>query len=262
MKLVCALLLGVALGACSLSPLGRRQLKLYPETEMARMGLASFATMKRQVPQSTDARAIGYVRCVAVAVLAGVPGTAPAQWEVVVFEDETANAFALPGGRIGVHTGLLKVATSQDQLAAVLGHEVAHVTAGHANERISQLSLAQAGLTIAQVAAGPPSASQQQLFGLLGMGAQLGILLPYSRQHETEADLVGLDYMAAAGFDPRRSVDLWRNMSRAGGQQPPEFLSTHPSHGRRIQDLENRMPSAMRLYESARQAGRRPACAP
>jgi predicted Zn-dependent protease len=261
MKLASVLLLAVTLAACTTSPLGRRQLKLFPESEMARMGLASFASIKKQVPQSSDVRTIDYVGCVATAVLAAVPGTMPSQWEVVVFEDKTANAFALPGGRIGVHTGLLAVATSQDQLAAVIGHEVAHVIAGHANERISQASLTQAGLTIAQVAAGPPSASQRQIFGLLGMGAQLGILLPYSRQHETEADLVGLDYMARAGFDPRESVALWRNMSRAGGgQQPPEFMSTHPSHATRTQGLETRMPSAMRLYEAARQAGRRPNC--
>ncbi len=260
MKLAYILLVTLAVVACATSPLGRRQLKLFSEIDMARMGLASFDTIKRQVPQSTDHRTVGYVGCVATAVLGAVPGMAQRQWEVVVFEDTTANAFALPGGRIGVHTGLLEIATSQGQLAAVLGHEVAHVLAGHSNERLSQAFVAQTGLSLAQAAANPSSPIQRQVIGLLGTGTYLGILLPYNRQQETEADLVGLDYMAHAGFDPRQSVELWRAMSRQGGQQPPEFLSTHPSSSTRIRDLEARIPSAMRLYESARQAGRQPNC--
>ena len=258
------LLAAFVVAACTTSPLGRRQLKLYSEAELARSGAAAFEQMKKKVPQSSDRRTNRYVRCVADAVLSSVPGAIPEHWEVVVFEDDSANAFALPGGRIGVHTGLLEVATTQDQLASVLGHEVAHVLAGHANERVSQATLAETGLAVAQVAAGHPSPAQQQLFGLLGVGAQLGILLPYSRSHETEADLIGLDLMADAGFDPRQSVTLWENMSRqaakAGSGQPPEFLSTHPAHGTRIHDLEARMPSAMQRYEAVRAAGRTPAC--
>jgi predicted Zn-dependent protease len=177
-----------------------------------------------------------------------------------VFEDDTANAFALPGGKIGVHTGLLEVAKTQDQLAAVLGHEVSHVLAGHSNERVSAEFAAQAGMAALQAVADASNPMHGRALALLGTGAQVGILLPYSRAHESEADLMGLDLMARAGFDPRQSIALWRNMASAGGGQPPEFLSTHPSHQTRIRDLEARIPQALPLQEQARARGRRPAC--
>jgi len=255
-----SLVIALVFTACATSPLGRSQLKLFPDGQMDQMGLATFDQMKRQIPQSKDRRTTNYVGCVAAAIVAELPPVQARDWQVVVFEDPSANAFALPGRRIGVHTGLLKVATNQDQLAAVIGHEIAHVIAGHANERISQAFATQTGLQLAQVAAGAASPAQQQLIGLLGAGAQYGIILPYSRTHETEADLVGLDLMAHAGFDPAASVRLWTNMSGQGSQQPPEILSTHPSHGRRIRDLEQRVPAARKLYTAARQAGKKPAC--
>jgi predicted Zn-dependent protease len=248
--------------ACATSPLGRSQLKLFPEAQIAQMGIASFDRMKAEVPQSHDPRTVGYTRCVAAALVRELPPGQAGDWQVVVFENRSVNAFALPGRRIGVHTGMLRVATTQDQLAAVIGHEIAHVIAGHANERISQAYATQTGLQLAQVAAGAASPMQQQLVGLLGIGAQYGIILPFSRTQETEADLVGVDLMARAGFDPKASVQLWKSMSAQGGQQPPEILSTHPSHSRRIHDLEARIPLAERLLAGARQAGRRPACHP
>jgi predicted Zn-dependent protease len=132
--------------------------------------------------------------------------------------------------------------------------------AGHSNERVSQAFATQSGLQLAQALSGAASPTQQQLIGLLGVGAEYGILLPYSRAHETEADLLGLDLMARAGFDPEESVQLWMNMSAGNRGQPPEFLSTHPSHESRMRELRNRMPSAAKLYESARASGKRPAC--
>jgi predicted Zn-dependent protease len=255
---ICLALL--ALASCTTSPLGRRQLKLFPEAQMAQMGLAAFDKMKQEVPRSRDARTNAFVACVATAIVGELAGPARNDWQVVVFEDTSANAFALPGKRIGVHTGLLAVAKNQHQLAAVLGHEVGHVVAGHSNERVSQAFATQSGLQLAQVLSGAASPTQQQLIGLLGVGAQYGILLPYSRAHETEADLLGLDLMARAGFDPQESVQLWMNMSAGSRGQPPEFLSTHPSHESRMRELRNRMPSAAKLYESARATGKRPAC--
>jgi predicted Zn-dependent protease len=256
----CAALAALALAACATSPLGRTQLKLFPEGQLAQMGVATFDKMQREMPVSSDAATNAYVRCVARAILDELPpGQTTTSWKVVVFEDRSANAFALPGGRIGVNTGLLDVATNQHQLAAVLGHEVAHVVAGHANERVSQAFATQTGLQAVSIAAGAASPQQRQLIGLLGAGAQIGILLPYSRTHETEADLVGLDLMARAGFDPRQSVALWVQMGKAG-RQPPEFLSTHPSSTTRISKLEQRMPSAKRLHDAARAAGKRPHC--
>jgi predicted Zn-dependent protease len=228
---------------------------------MASMGVAAYDKMKTEMPQSSDGGANRYVRCVAAAITAEIEGEhAQTRWEVTVFEESSANAFALPGGKIGVHTGLLGVARGQDQLATVLGHEVAHVLANHSNERVSTSFATQMGLDLVQTLSGAASPTQQQLLGLLGVGAQVGILLPYSRVQESEADLLGLDLMGRAGFDPSQSVELWKNMARAGGGQPPEFLSTHPSHDTRIQDLEARIPSATRLRDAARTQGKRPSC--
>jgi len=250
-----------ALLACATSPTGRSQLRLFPETEMAKMGVAAFDQMKNEMKVSSDERAQRYVRCVADAITAELSGPyAQTRWEVTVFDEPTPNAFALPGGKIGVHTGLLEVADDQHQLATVLGHEVAHVLAGHGNERVSTAYAAQAGLSLVEVLSGASSPMQQQLLGLLGVGAQVGVLLPFSRAQETEADRLGLDLMAKAGFDPRQSIALWQNMGRAGNGQPPEFLSTHPSHGARIQDLEARLPGALELQRAAAAQGRSPRC--
>jgi predicted Zn-dependent protease len=249
------------LSGCATSPLGRQQVKLHSRGEMERMGITSFRQIKGDSRPSNDRAATTYVACVAYKIIAAMEGQHPNAWEIVLFDDDTANAFALPGRKIGVNTGLLEVATNQDQLATVLGHEVGHVIAGHSNERISQASIAQAGMVLAQVAgqAQGMTVEQQQLFGLLGLGVQVGVMLPFSRVHESEADLIGLDLMAKAGFEPAESVTLWQNMGRSGGS-PPELLSTHPSHRTRIRDLRNRMPDAERLRDVARAGGAVPLC--
>jgi predicted Zn-dependent protease len=257
--IVAGLALGIA--ACATSPLGRSQLNLFSDAQMDRLGATAYAEIRQSTPVSRDRRARRFVRCVSEAVtdVAGSPGE---RWQVTLFEDPSANAFALPGGKIGVNTGLLEVARNQDQLATVIGHEVAHVIARHGAERMSQEFATKAGLDLARALSGAPSPTRNAIFGALGVGAKFGILLPYSRTQESEADLLGLDLMAKAGFDPRESVELWQNMERAGGRARPEFLSTHPSSGTRIADLQARIPQAMRLYQQARQAGRRPRCAP
>jgi len=244
------------------SPLGRTQLRLFPADEMDKMGATAYQQMKDEMPQSTNQAAIRYVNCVAKAVAREASGpAAPAGWEVTVFQEDSANAFALPGGKIGVHTGLLKVATDQGQLAAVIGHEISHVLAQHGNERASTTFVAQSGLQVIQSLSGPASPMRDQALAALGLGAQVGVLLPFSRAQEREADLLGLDLMASAGFDPRASVALWQNMQQAAGAgAPPELLSTHPSGASRIRELEARMPSAMAIYEKARAAGKRPSC--
>jgi predicted Zn-dependent protease len=261
-----AALLGLLVAlACAISPTGRRQLIMFSDAEMDSMGLAAYEQLKRETPLSRDASAAAYVRCVAGAVAreASGPG-ASSSWEVNLFEDATANAFALPGGKIGVNTGLLGVARSQDQLATVLGHEVGHVLARHGNERVSQNFAVQGGLFTAGALLGvlgdAGSANQQLLLGALGLGAQYGVLLPYSRVQESEADEIGLDLMARAGFDPRQSVELWKNMMRAGGARPPEFLSTHPDPENRIKRLYELMPGALETQSRARAAGRAPSC--
>jgi predicted Zn-dependent protease len=186
----------------------------------------------------------------------------PGNWEVNVFTDDSANAFALPGGKIGVNSGLLKVARSQDQLAAVIGHEIGHVMAQHSNERMSIQYATQTGMQMLQALSGEASAEKQQLFALLGLGSEVGIALPFSRKHEAEADLIGLQLMARAGFDPRQSVTLWQNMAAANGAGGLEFLSTHPANDTRINGLQANMSEALALYEQARNAGRIPRCQP
>jgi predicted Zn-dependent protease len=247
------------LAGCATSPTGRSQLMFMPESEMTQMGLQAFTNIKKETPVDRNATTNAYVQCVGQAITREV---GKGSWEIVVFEDKDANAFALPGNKIGVNTGLLKVAENQDQLATVLGHEVAHVLSHHANERVSQQFAVEQGVALAGALASPHSATGQSLMGLLGVGAQYGILMPYSRIQESEADQLGLDLMARAGFNPRESINLWKNMTRAGGSKPPEFLSTHPSDSSRITNLNAHMPVALRLQQRAIQLGKRPSCRP
>lgn len=247
------------LTACATSPLGRHQFLLLPEAEVDQMGATAYAQMKEQQPTVTSATTESrYVQCVADAITAVVNDGQT--WEVTVFKDDTANAFALPGGKIGVHTGLLTVAKNQGQLAAVLGHEVGHVIAHHSNERMSMQYATQTGSQLLAAIAGTESGTKQTLFALLGAGTEYGITLPFSRKHEAEADLIGLQLMAKAGFDPQQSVKLWENMNAAAGKSPPEFLSTHPSNQSRIRELQAHMPEANQLYQQAQSAGKRPNC--
>ncbi|MEW6296468.1 MAG: M48 family metallopeptidase [Thermodesulfobacteriota bacterium] len=256
------LVMVVCVVACTTSPLGRTQLKFFPPGEVVAMGAAAFDKIKAETPQSRDPRLNRYVRCVTQALTAELPGhRGQPDWEVVLFAEDAANAFALPGGKIGVYTGMLRVAENQDQLATVIAHEIAHILAEHPNERLSTVYATQVGLQqLVRIVSGAPSPGQQQLLALLGVGAQVGVVLPFSRAQEREADLLGVELMARAGFDPRQSLQLWQRMSQAGGPRPPEFLSTHPSSETRMADLEARLPAVLPLYEQARAQGRRPQC--
>ena len=247
------------IGACATSPLGRNQLILLPAAQMDQMGITAYQQMKSEQPLNQDGVTNNYVLCVANALLTSMDNN-PGNWEVNVFMDGSANAFALPGGKIGVNSGLLKVARSQDQLAAVIGHEIGHVIAQHSNERMSIQYATQTGMQMLQALSGEASPEKQQLFALLGLGSQVGIALPFSRKHEAEADLIGLQLMAKAGFDPRQSVTLWQNMAAANGSGGLEFLSTHPANDTRINGLQANMDEALALYEQARNAGRVPRC--
>lgn len=250
----------VLLFGCTTSPMGRNQLILFPASEMSQMGAAAFQEIQQGTPVSRDGRINAYVSCVSEHVIRALPNGDPAAWDIKVFEQDAANAFALPGKKIGVYTGLLDVAENQGQLATVIAHEVAHVQANHSNERVSTNFVTQSGMQLVQAAVGVDTPMKQQLFGLLGVGAQVGLILPFSRTQEAEADLVGLELMAKAGFDPRESVRLWQNMQAQGGGSQPEFLSTHPSSQRRITELNARMSEHMRISSQARSAGRVPDC--
>jgi predicted Zn-dependent protease len=232
---------------------------MMPEAQIDNLGLQAFETLKKDKPISQNAQYNRLTNCIAQAITREIGG---GQWEVVVFNDKSPNAFALPGNKIGVHTGLITLVANQDQLAAVIGHEVGHVLAKHSNERASQEMAMSQGLSVVQAIAGAPTSALGQLgFGLLGVGAQYGVLMPYGRTQESEADVIGVDLMAKAGFDPRQSIDLWLRMEQASqGNQPTEFMSTHPSHATRIQDLERHMPQAMGLYQQAQNMGKQPRC--
>lgn len=242
--------LALLLSACGTSPLGNPQLQLFSHAQLAQMGAASYEKIKENTPAATDDSVTAYVNCVAHALTEQVSG----EWVVTVFKSKQVNAFALPGGKIGVYTGLLDVAEGQAQLAAVIGHEIGHVLAEHSNARLSAKYATAAGMQIlgAYLGAGAGGAGSQQIMALLGLGAQVGILLPYSRGQESGADIIGLKLMARAGFDPRAAVDLWRNMSAAAnGGAPPELLSTHPSSTSRIHNLKQHMDEALRLYRNS-----------
>lgn len=246
--------------ACEESPTGRRQVTLVPDAQMREIGERSFAEMLRSQPVVSNQRVRDDVGCVAQALVDALPEPHGA-WSVAVFDDPSPNAFALPGGKIGVNLGMLRVAQTPDQLAAVIGHEIGHVLADHSNERLTQELAVQGGLMLVDLLAeNPGGLGHEALRKALGVGAQYGLLLPYSRTHEREADRIGRDLMARAGFDPRASLELWENMAAAGGGEPLEFLSTHPSHETRFQELGEGMDKAVELYEEARREGRRPRC--
>lgn len=259
-----ALLIALAasmLAGCVTSPTGRSQLMMVSDSQMNQMGLAAFNDLRKQGKFVDAPRERAYATCVANALIAVLPSPwNTQQWEVQIVGDDSANAFALPGGRIGVNRGMFKLADNQDQLAVVLGHELAHVVARHGAERVSDNVAAQAAVTAGTVYAGSRGGDVNSVAALLGAGAQLGILLPFSRTQESEADTLGQRYMARAGFDPRAAVTLWQKMAAQGGSKPPAFLSTHPSPGGRAQTLARQAEQLLPVYQQARASGHAPNC--
>ena len=246
-----SVLLGAAslvalLPGCETAPVtGRRQLILISDAQALQLGENAYAEIKSQQTVSKNPTMNAQVQRAGTRI-AAISGQPDLPWEFTVFEDDSANAFALPGGKVGVNTGLFKVAKNEHQLAAVMGHEVAHAIARHSSERISQQVLLQTGLQGASAFAGPGGQAYVQI---AAQAATLGITLPFTRSQESEADEIGLLFMARAGYDPRQAVELWRNFDAAGGNRPPEFLSTHPSPGNRIARLQELMPGALEIYQ-------------
>lgn len=251
------------LAACVTSPTGRSQLMMVSDSQMSQMGLAAFNDMRKQGKFVDAPRERAYATCVSNALIAVLPPPwNTQQWEVQIIGDDTANAFALPGGRIGVNRGMFKLATDQNQLAVVLGHELSHVVSRHGAERVSDNMAAQAAVAAGTIYAGSRGSDTGNAAALLGVGAQVGILLPFSRTQESEADTLGQRYMAQAGFDPRAAAALWDKMGAQGGSKPPAFLSTHPSSGNRAQALDRQAQQLMPVYEQARASGHAPNCKP
>lgn len=254
LKLLTGLLFGATLlSGCSESPTGRMQLKMLSSSELNKMGSESFEQMKAQQKISTDKALTQFVQCVADQITPNVSKKAHSgDWEVVVFDSNMINAFALPGGKIGVYTGILNVTEDQHQLAAIMGHEVGHVIANHSNERMSAAALKQKGLQIGQLLLGDQEKQTRDAI-LKGADvlAQYGLLMPYGRSHENEADIIGQELMAKSGFKPEAAVALWQNMAKVSKGAPHELLSTHPSNENRIKKLTDNLKATAPIYQAS-----------
>ena len=252
--------MGVALvllvGACATVPeTERSQLLLLSPSQEAQLGAEAFQEMRGELdlvdsgPQKAQVERIGRDIVRVAQERLAARGFESLDWSYHVADNEQANAFVLPGGKVVFNTGLLDLAQSDAEVAAVMGHEVAHVIARHAGERLSQGVLIRTGLNVAQAAlSGQSTATRQATMAALGLGATVGVQLPFSRRHEAEADEIGLLLMAEAGYDPRSAIDFWQRMAEKGGDRPPEILSTHPGPQSRIEHLRELMPEALRVY--------------
>lgn len=257
-RFVTALLTAILLiiYACATVPITeRKQLLLLPESVEIEMGTQAYREILAKGKVSEDPELNALVRRVGRRI-ALATGRSDYKWEFKVIEnDKMVNAFCLPGGKVAVYTGILPMTKDETGLAVVMGHEVAHAIARHGGERMSQGLLVQTGLAVVQAAMGRKDPGTiRQVTGLLGAGAAIGIILPFSRKHELEADRLGLIYMARAGYDPRAARDFWVRMMKASKEKakPPELLSTHPADETRIRQIETWLPEALRYYEAAR----------
>jgi predicted Zn-dependent protease len=255
------LLVAFWIAGCSTVPItGRRQLSLVSQGEMQSMSYQQYGEFLKSNKLSTDRQATEMVRRVGSRIQKAVESyfaekgmsdqLSGYQWEFNLVESKDVNAWCMPGGKVVVYTGLLPVTKTEAGLAVVLGHEIAHAVARHGAERMSQEMLAQLGGAALSVALkDKPEQTKSIWMSAYGIGAQYGALLPYSRTHESEADHLGLIFMAIAGYDPHEAVSFWERMTAAKqGQSPPELMSTHPSDETRIADLKTELPEAERYY--------------
>lgn len=245
---------------CSTVPVtGRRQLDLVPQSQLLALSFEQynqFLSQHKVISGTTESalvKKVGYAIQRAVVqyfntikkpeILKGY------KWEFNLVLDSSVNAFAMPGGKVAVFTGILPVTENEQGLAVVLGHEIAHAVANHGNERMSQLLLVQlGGMALSEALSEKPELTQQLALIAFGVGTQVGVLLPYSRIQESEADRLGLIFMAMAGYDPRTAIGFWQRMEQQNDPTVPEFLSTHPATSTRISDIESQIPEAMKYY--------------
>jgi predicted Zn-dependent protease len=254
---VAAVLAVVLYGCATVPETGRSQLILVDAGQVAQMSLTEFEKIKQSTPISKNAEENAQVKRVGlrIAAVAPVPN---AKWEFVVFDKpDVLNAFALPGGKVGVYSGLFKITQSDAGLATVLAHEIGHVVARHGAERVSEGLLVQlGGAVLAEATKTRPDATQQVIQAAYGIGSNIGLVLPHSRQQESEADHLGLIYMARAGYDPHEAVEFWKRFSaynkQHGGGRPLEFLSTHPLDERRIAQIQELLPQVLPDYQKAK----------
>ncbi|MCX7871911.1 MAG: M48 family metallopeptidase [Verrucomicrobiae bacterium] len=246
-------LIGFIVGCATVPETGRYQLNLLSSDEECRLGLSGFEEIKKQTPICKDPAINALVQKVGkrIAAVANLPN---AQWEFVVFESQEANAFCLPGGKVGVYTGILQITKNEAGLATVIGHEVAHAVARHGAERVSQALVIQAGGSVLgkSISNADPRV-QSAVMLAYGVGATVGVELPYSRMQESESDHIGLLYMARAGYDPREAIAFWQRFSdynkARGASNTPSFLRTHPLDEKRIEQLKAWLPEALAQYK-------------
>lgn len=250
---------------CAEVPLTQRKsLHLVPQSQLLTMSLQQYDKVLKEAKLSTDQKKVNMVRRVGKRIAGAAEGflrdsglehqIRNYQWEFNLIEDDKmVNAWCMPGGKVAVYTGILPYTRDETGLAVVVGHEVAHAIARHGNERMSQgLLVSMGGIALAVALREKPSSTQKLFMAAFGMGASVGILLPYSRVHEYEADRIGLTLMARAGYDPRAAVPFWERMMKQGGARPPEFLSTHPATEARIAQIRELVPEALPYYEKSR----------
>jgi len=244
------LLAGLTAGCGTVPYTNRHQFNIVSESEENKLGLQAWQETLSKAKLSTDVRAEEMVVRVGrrIAAAAGRPDY---DWQFrLIDEPKTVNAFCLPGGRVAVYTGILPITEDETGLAVVMSHEVSHALAHHGAERMSQGELVNLGGAALQIGmAGKDPAVQGRVMNAFGLGANVGVLLPFSRGHEAEADHIGLILMAKAGYDPRAAVAFWKRMKAGAGQKPPEFLSTHPSDDTRIEKIEAELPEALKYYK-------------
>lgn len=257
---VAVVLLVLVLAGCYTVPETGRSAFIIPMGDEVAEGAAAFSDIKSKEKLSTDPVYNEQVQRVGKRIAEAVGNDLPsAKWEFVVFDEpKTVNAFALPGGKVGVYSGLIKLVASDDEIAIVMGHEIAHVTSRHGAERTSQTEAVQGlgmlGSALMDFEKIDP-AKQNLILGAYGLASNVGVLLPFSRTHESEADAIGLRFAAQAGYDPRAAVTFWQRMSAANANQskPPAWLSTHPADATRIANLQRMIPEYMPVYEAAKQ---------
>ena len=252
---VALLLLILVVAACAKAPItNRTQIILLPRSFEMELGASAYLNILETEKISRNAHYNRVVRRVGRRI-AAVSHTPDLKWQYTVFDSEQVNAFALPGGKIGVYTGMMPVAKTEAGLATVMAHEVAHATARHGGERMTLGILLEMGsAALASAMRKKDEKTTGRVLAAYGIGSALGVALPFSRKQESEADRIGLIYMAKAGYDPREAVPFWERMGAAGRGSPPEFLSTHPGYRTRIKNLRKWMPEALEYYEASRKA--------
>ncbi len=262
----------VLLFACATIPLtGRQSLRLIPDSELLSLSFQQYSDVLRKSKLSNDPMKVQMVKRVGEKIARSSEeflresklesDIKNYKWEFNLIEDDkVVNAWCMPGGKVAVYTGILPLTQDEAGLAVVMGHEVAHAMAKHGNERMSESLLVQfGGVGLSTALAKQPGQTQKIFLGVYGVTANVGFMLPYSRLHESEADRIGLVLMAKGGYDPREAIPFWQRMKEKGGSKTPEFLSTHPAPGTRIEDIKTHIPEAMKYYKVLQQ---RPAVQP